>query len=245
MSAERYALLLEEEKKDLFDAVLLHFDLSTDSRPNMDQVEQALGYDRDTIRKNRKGEIETLSLDLADSMYRILNFAEPAIELNNPGKYAEDNRARYAREGMREVDDFAQEWVFKRLSYGEFEELTGKSRSAFNRYRKNKTKRIELDVFEEAASVVEEKMSQDFPGNAILLNRKRYQTTEGDTERSQLNEKEYSEAAEKFPWIRKLETENKSLHAKFRNLFVKDGDPQTFTYEQEASGSRLLSQNFD
>ena len=138
------ALVEPESKKELIETAEHYFDIENGIEP----IEQALGRNIDTLRCYRDNNIETMPLELLDSLDRLFE-SEPMFRMDDPDRYIEED----TRYGLK-LDDEFQSFLFSHVSGEDFEGMTGKSPSTLTRYRNNRSKTVKQEAFRKAFQTV-------------------------------------------------------------------------------------------
>ena len=138
------ALVEPESKKELIETAEHYFDIENGIEP----IEQALGRNIDTLRCYRDNNIETMPLELLDSLDRLFE-SEPMFRMDDPDRYIEED----TRYGLK-LDDEFQSFLFSHVSGEDFEGMTGKSPSTLTRYRNNRSKTVKQEAYRKAFQTV-------------------------------------------------------------------------------------------
>lgn len=167
------AVVTENSQRELMHTAEHYFDFSDPD--GVEAMEQALGRKRDTLREYAKGGIETMPLELLESLESLYG-SEPVYRMDDPGRHVESSTPKTV-----EVDDGFQEFLFSHLDGDLFESITGKSSTTFNRYRNNKSKRVDREAYRkvfQAVSFMYEK--NPVPEVESFVDRNRYASSSGD-----------------------------------------------------------------
>lgn len=178
------ALLTEESKRELIETAEHYFD----TRRNLDDMQQALDRDKDTLRAYKKGQIETMPVELLEQLDSLFE-SEPRYRMDDPNRYVEDRNGR----GVK-VEDSFQQFLFEHLTTDDFRGMTGKSTGSFNKYRNNKTERIDPEAYRKAFQAVSYMYSKHpEPEVEAVVDKNVYGTSSGDLEKAEVSMEEASE----------------------------------------------------
>lgn len=181
------ALLEPESQRELLETAEHYFDF----RSNAEPMEKALGRDRDTLRLYREGEIDTMPVELLERLEALFK-SEPRYQLDDPNEYIENQNGR----GLVVKDDF-QEFLFSHVSTNEFTEMTGKSRTSYNRYTQNKTKYVDEEAFRKVFQAVSYMYGKNpEPEVQAYVDRNSYASTSGSLEDSIVSPEDIDFAAD-------------------------------------------------
>lgn len=172
------AILTDESKRELIETAEHYFD----TRRNLDVMEEALDKDKATLRAYKKGDIDSVPVDLLEKLDSLFDSA-PRYRMDDPDRYIEDENWR----GVEVHDDF-QEFLFDHLTTEEFTEMTGKSEGSFNKYRQNKTETIDREAYRKAFQAVSFMYSKNpDPEIDAVVDKNKYGTSGGDLEEAEID----------------------------------------------------------
>lgn len=180
------ALVSEDSQEELIHTAEHYFDFS--SPEGVEAMEKALDRKRDTLRAYRQGKIDTMPVELLERLDALFE-SEPVYGMEDPENYVLDSTEKTV-----EVEDGFQEYLFSHLDGNEFEGITGKSSTTFNRYRNNKSDRIDREayrkVFQAVSFMYERHPEPEIEG---FVDRNSYATSSGDREHARLDPEEITE----------------------------------------------------
>lgn len=129
----------QEDKKELFEKGLLHFE---DNK----SLSKALGITPNNLSQHIKGGRNALNLDTAKRLLSIVNHSEPRYSLDQPEEYIED-RSRHMGVERVKLDENFHDYLFRSYSYEEIQELTGVKFDKAMGCRQNKYQTISEDMY--------------------------------------------------------------------------------------------------
>lgn len=180
------ALVGEGSQEELIDVAEHYFDFS--SQEGVEAMEQALGRKRDTLRAYKQGKIDTMPVELIERLEALFE-SEPVYRMDDPERHVLDSTEKTV-----EVENGFQEYLFSHLDGDEFEAITGKSATTFNRYRNNKSDRIDREayrkVFQAVSFIYDRHPEPEIEG---FVDRNSYATSSGDREQARLDPEEISD----------------------------------------------------
>jgi hypothetical protein len=180
------AVVTDESREELMYFADHYFDFSDPE--GVEAMEQALGRKRDTFREYAKGGIDTMPVELLERLDSLFE-SEPIYRMDDPERYVEDSTPKTV-----EVEDDFQEFLFRHMDGELFQDITGKSPTTFNRYRNNKSQRVDREAYRKVFQVVSH-MYERHPEPEIesFVDRNSYATSSGDETHALLDPEEIEE----------------------------------------------------
>jgi len=138
------AIVDTESKEELIETAEHYFNLDE----GVEVMEQAFGYNIDTIRGYKRNEIKVMPVEVLDTIEKLFE-SEPVFRLDDPERYVNED----TRYGLK-LDDSFQSFLFSHLTGEDFEGMAGKSASTLTRYRNNRSKTVDEEAYRKAFQVV-------------------------------------------------------------------------------------------